>query len=262
MWARWWYQRASLQQDMQEAVRHRELEVYYQPRVNLASGMMRGVEALLRWRHPVLGLLAPALFLPLAEQSGAILEMGQWLMEEVCRQAAEWVEPGIDTPIAVNLSPQELAQANLPLSLAGLIGRQGIPAGAIEVEVADPGAAADPVVFGRQLERLQSAGVSVVLDRFDCSPKALQRLTEWPLDAVKIARSVIRRVDRDEKICSALEQLITVAGSRGLETVAEGVERESQVRRLKALGFLSAQGYYYAAPGPSYRLEYWMEGRI
>jgi EAL domain-containing protein (putative c-di-GMP-specific phosphodiesterase class I) len=262
LWAKWWYQRSSLEQDLQDAVRHRELEVYYQPRVHLGSGMMRGVEALLRWRHPVLGLLAPGLFLPLAEQTGAILDMGHWLLEEVCRQASEWVEPGIDTPISVNVSATELSQANLPVFLAAMMTRLGIPAKTIELEVAEPGPSADQTAFVRQLERLQGAGARVVLDRFGCSPDGLSRLAEWPVDAVKIDRSVIRRVDRDERVCASLAQLIAIARERGLETVAEGVERETQVNRLKALGFVSAQGYYYAKPGPSYRLEYWMEGKI
>lgn len=262
LWAKWWYQRGNLEQDMQEAVRHRELEVYYQPKVHLASGMMRGVEALLRWRHPVLGLLAPGLFLPLAEQSGAILEMGHWLLEEVCRQASEWLEPGIDTPISVNLSQRELAQSNLPLFLAALTSRLDIPAKAIELEVAEPDSAADSEDFARRIRKLQAAGGRVVLDRFGCSPAGLARLSEWPVDAVKIDRSVIRRVDRDERVCAALAELVAIARERGLETVAEGVERESQVKSLQALGFVSAQGYYYAKPGPSYRLEYWMEGKL
>jgi EAL domain-containing protein (putative c-di-GMP-specific phosphodiesterase class I) len=250
LWAKWWYQRSSLEQDLQDAV------------VHLGSGMMRGVEALLRWRHPVLGLLAPGLFLPLAEQTGAILDMGHWLLEEVCRQASEWVEPGIDTPISVNVSATELSQANLPVFLAAMMTRLGIPAKTIELEVAEPGPSADQTAFVRQLERLQGAGARVVLDRFGCSPDGLSRLAEWPVDAVKIDRSVIRRVDRDERVCASLAQLIAIARERGLETVAEGVERETQVNRLKALGFVSAQGYYYAKPGPSYRLEYWMEGKI
>lgn len=247
---------------MQGAVRHRELEVYYQPKVHLVSGMMRGAEALMRWRHPVLGLLAPSLFLPLAEQSGAILEMGHWLLEEVCRQASEWVEPGINTPISVNVSERELAQGNLPAFLATLTARLGIPAKSIELEVAEPGRPVDQDRFVQQLERLHAAGARIVLDRFRCSPEELSRLALWPVDAVKIDRSVIRRVDRDDRVCEALARLVALAGERGLETVAEGVERESQVHRLKRLGFASAQGYYYAKPGPGYRLEYWMEGKI
>jgi EAL domain-containing protein (putative c-di-GMP-specific phosphodiesterase class I) len=248
--------------DLRQAVSHRELEVHYQPKVSLASGMIVGVEALLRWRHPVLGLLAPALFLSLAEETGVSVDMGLWLLEEVCRQAEEWLEPGYQTTIAINISPLQLQRLDLLGRIFCATARHSIPVQTIELELTKPLVLWDEAKAGRELARLRDGGVRITLDNVDEANFNLKLLKCLPLDALKIDPAVIRTMGDNSDSHRFIEKFVALARQLGLDTVAVGVEREYQAQHLKELGCRAAQGDYYTKPSPIHQLEYWMEGKI
>jgi EAL domain-containing protein (putative c-di-GMP-specific phosphodiesterase class I) len=249
-----------LQHDLRRAIWNRELEIFYQPQVSLLTGMMRGVEALLRWRHPVLGLIAPALFLPLAEESGAIVEMGQWVINEVCRQAAEWLEPGIGSTISVNVSCKQLRSPEFFAGILTATSRHGVPVDALELEVTEPLNHSEGCI--KRLEALRESGVRIALDHYGTRSSKLQSFSGLPLDVVKLDRNVIRHVDHDLHSYNSVGEIINRASELGLETVAGGIERKEQAERLAALGCRLGQGNFYSNPCPIHRLEFWMEGRV
>ena len=262
LWARYWYQRKNLEYDLRRAVQQRELEVHYQPQVDLVSGMVRGVEALLRWRHPVLGLILPAVLLPLAEELGVLIDMGHWIVDEVCRQAEEWMEPGFDVPIAVNLSGQELIRSNLLAGLLATIGCHGIPPKAIELEWTGPPGFVDRTETVRRLACLREHGFRIALDNVGSTEFEPSTLRGLPLDTVKLDPSLIRTIDCDDRTRCLARDVIELARQSDWETVAVGVEREAQVNVLRELGCGAGQGRYYTEPGPIHHLEYWMEGKV
>ena len=259
-WARCSYQRRDLERDLRRALARREMEVHYQPKVSLLSGMMRGVEVLLRWRHPLLGLIAPALFLPLAEDSGLILDIGEWLLNEVCHQAASWLEPGIDTTIAINVSQQQVQRGLLMQRLLSMTESAGIPLRAIELEV-DDFWQHGPRGIGL-LKSLRIAGVRIAVDHVGSKHPDLAAMRNMEVDVLKIDRSIVRHIECDAAMRQRVLDIVSVARDAEMETVAEGIERETQALCLKGLGCQVGQGYFFARPGPIHRLEYWMEGRV
>jgi diguanylate cyclase len=244
--------RIELQDALKRGVERGELRLHYQPRVRLTTGEVVGVEALVRWQHPERGLLSPAEFLPLAEESGLIAPLGAWVLEEGCRQAARWAHdrPGrAPLPVAVNLTARQCAQPDLLSVVRGAVERAGIDPGGLRLEVTEPALLGDFEANLAVLDGLRGLGVSLAIDDFGSGPSSLAALQQLPVDVVTLDRSLVDGIARDGGDAAMLGGIVGLAHALGLTIVAEGVEAVGQVDRLRALGCDAAQGFFFARPG-------------
>src|SRR5581483_8523189 len=244
--------RLDLEIDLRRAISEGELEVHYQP-VLRTSGGVAGVEALVRWRHPARGLVSPGEFIPLAEETGLILPLGRFVLEEACRQVGEWrrLHPELaDLVVSVNLSPRQFRQADLDRQVAGALERSGLEPGSLCLEVTEGVMVEDVEAATSTLNRLKALGVSISVDDFGTGYSSLSYLKRFPLDYVKIDRSFVAGLD--EKVDSEIvRSVIPLAAAIGISVVAEGVENAEQLDRLTALGCPLVQGFYFARPQPA-----------
>ena len=249
--------RLDLELDLRRALADGELEVHYQPVVRTAGQAVVGVEALVRWRHPVRGLVSPAEFVPLAEETGLILPLGQFVLEEACRQIGEWrrARPGLeDFVVSVNLSPRQFRQADLDRQVAAALERSGLDAASLCLEVTEGVMVEDVEAATSTLNRLKALGVRISVDDFGTGYSSLSYLKRFPIDYVKIDRSFVAGLD--EKVDSEIvRSVIRLAAAIGIDVVAEGVENAEQLARLEALGCPLVQGYHIARPQPAAETE-------
>ncbi|MBC7860603.1 MAG: EAL domain-containing protein, partial [Burkholderiaceae bacterium] len=253
-----------LQMDMalRHAVRNGELELYYQPKVSLHDNAVCGVEALVRWHHPQLGLVLPASFIGLAEESGVIGELGDWVLEQACRQCRAWQDEGLGRiKIAVNISAKQLQGGTLEQRIAGLVGQYRIAPGDLEVELTESVIMANPEEISSVFARLRQFGLSVSVDDFGTGYSSLAYLRRLPIDVLKIDRSFVMRADCDAGDAEVIKIIIALGRALKLSIVAEGVESEAQAQFLRACGCDIAQGYLYSPPLPAAALAAWLDAR-
>lgn len=231
------------------------LALHYQPQVEVASGRMCAVEALLRWHDPQLGDVPPYRFIPVAEATGLILQLGAWVLDTACRQAALWSQAGIALRVAVNLSAQQLHQADLVEQLARSLQTYGTPPALVELEVTESEAMADPEHARDVLGRIQALGVGVALDDFGTGHSSLGYLKHLPVSRIKIDREFIRPVTDSRADATLVEAVIALAHRLGLEVVAEGVETVEQLRLLEREGCEVYQGWLYSKAIPASDVE-------
>ncbi len=231
----------------------RQLEMYYQPKIELSSGRVAGLEALIRWRHPEHGLLLPSTFIPLAEQSGLIHVLTAFALGETIRQLAEWQAEGRTTPVAVNLSAHDVANAAVVDNIERLLAAHDVPAHLLEVEITETALIADTSRVVPVLERLGALGVRVAVDDFGIGNTSIAQLRDLPVDELKIDRLFVSDLRDDNREGSQLvvQAIVDLAHSFGLGVIAEGVEDESQATILAELGVDQAQGFLYAHPTPA-----------
>jgi diguanylate cyclase (GGDEF)-like protein/PAS domain S-box-containing protein len=242
--------RLSLTARLRRSVERNELELHYQPIYWLETGEPAGVEALLRWNDPSRGLVPPAAFIPAAEHSGLIEPIGEWVIDQSCRQAAEWQALGLTPRLNVNAAPRELRRPEYVDSLGAALERHGIEPSRVMVEVTES-AAMDEAAARGPLERLHALGVGVAIDDFGEGFSSLSRLRGMPVEQIKIDRSFMRDVPRSASASAVVTAIIRLAQALGREVVAEGVETEEQRVFLAALGCPMAQGYHMARPLPA-----------
>jgi diguanylate cyclase (GGDEF)-like protein len=242
--------RMELDHDLERAVDEGQLVLHYQPVVVLATGRMSGLEALVRWNHPTLGVLAPDDFLPQAEASGAIVPIGGWVLDEACRQAAEWQQryPGYPLTMAVNLSPRQLLEPDAVDTVRAAFGRSGLAPGDLLLELTEGVMVRDTAVVLERLHDLMALGVGLAIDDFGTGYSSLSYLRTLPFDVLKIDKQFTAGIGRGPSDSAFALAIIELARTLGLETVAEGVERPDQVAELVALGCGMAQGYHFAKP--------------
>jgi diguanylate cyclase (GGDEF)-like protein len=237
---------------MRTALARGEFMLHYQPQFDLASGGVVGAEALLRWRHPELGLVPPSRFIPLAEQSGLIVELGAWVLAEACRQMQRWRSMGLaDLTISVNVSSLQFQRDVIETDIVNALDVSGLPASALELELTESLLIQDSAMISALLRRLRGRGVSFSIDDFGIGYSNLGYLKRFEVSRLKIDQSFVRRLtdDRhDEAIVGAIIQMST---SLGLVTIAEGVESESTLARLIELGCDQGQGLHWAPAMPS-----------
>ncbi|MFG1608735.1 putative bifunctional diguanylate cyclase/phosphodiesterase [Actinoplanes sp. NPDC049265] len=236
--------------DLRRAADENEFEVHYQPIVDLDGEHTVGVEALIRWRHPTRGLLAPAAFLDLAEQIGLLPRIGGWVLEEACRQAAGWQRSHPGFELNVNLSASQLSRPDLVDEVRGVLERTGLPPHLLVLELTESVALTDLAESARVLSSLKTLGVRIALDDFGTGFSSLSHLGTLPVDVVKIDRSFVAAM-QETTGASVAEAVLQIARTFDLSPVAEGVEDALQAARLRELDCAQAQGYHFARPMPA-----------
>jgi diguanylate cyclase (GGDEF)-like protein/PAS domain S-box-containing protein len=253
--------RLVLEYDLARAVESDQFTVHYQPIVSLADGSLRAVEALIRWQHPAKGLVSPAQFIPIAEETGLIVPIGRWVLETACRQMADWQHRlGDRAPrvLSVNLSRRQLIDKSLLEDVRIAIGQAGLDPGCIELEVTESVVMDNLDRVLPVMERLRSLEVALALDDFGTGHSSLSCLHEFPIDTLKIDRAFIANMGRQVKFTALTQAIISLAHDLGIGVVAEGIETLEQLTQLQALECNNAQGYYFAKPLPADELEQWI----
>ena len=243
--------RLRLESELREAVDRDQLRLHYQPEIDLPSGEIVGFEALVRWNHPSRGLVPPAEFITLAEETGEIISIGKWVLREACRQAALWRDSlFFDRPftMAVNLSANEFLEPGLAWEVLRVLRETGLDPSALRIEITESVLLDDSAVTGEIFLELKRIGVELAIDDFGTGYSSLSYLRQLPADVLKIDRSFVSDVDHDEREASIVRAVVRVAEALGMRVVAEGIEREEQARFLAGIGCESGQGYYFARP--------------
>lgn len=241
----------SLTTRLRKAVENRNWQLHYQPVVELAEGKMVGVEALIRWADPNGGLVPPGDFIPLAEEMGLIEAIGDWVVEELSRQAAAWRAEGLELEVSFNLSPRQLWQPELTEKILQQLGAANLDPGSIIVEVTESAAMADPERTLRILRDLNNRGLRLALDDFGTGYSSFARLRYLPVDLLKIDRLFIRDVAQDAQAGDMVRAIIQLAHGLGMTPLAEGIETEDEWRFLVEQGCRLGQGFYFCRPAPA-----------
>ncbi|HJV51244.1 MAG TPA: EAL domain-containing protein [Noviherbaspirillum sp.] len=246
--------RVQLEGGLRRALEHDEFVVYYQPKVDLASGQIIGAEALVRWRHPHLGLISPGQFIAVAEQSGIIRQIGSWVLRETCRQNRAWQMAGLGLiPIAINLSPVQLHQEGFLDEVINTLGELDLPHDCLEFEVTESVAIHGEEKAIAWLTTLKEMGVRLSIDDFGTGYSSLSYLKRLPIDTIKIDQSFVRDITTDPYDAAIIEAIIRMAHTLRLEVIAEGVETADQLNFLRERRCDKVQGYYYSEPMPADR---------
>jgi diguanylate cyclase (GGDEF)-like protein/PAS domain S-box-containing protein len=239
----------AMESELRLALARDELFLHYQPKIDIAGGGMRSVEALVRWAHPQRGLVMPGDFIGLAEERGLIVPIGRWVMQAACRQMRDWRNAGLAVPsVAVNLSARQFASDTLVQDLVDALALYGIAGSEFEVELTESVLMADPERAGQVLERMHALGVRISIDDFGTGYSSLSYLKPVPAQTVKIDRSFIRGLAEDKDDAAITQAVIAMAHSLGLGVVAEGVETDAQLQMLRQMGCDEAQGYLLGRP--------------
>jgi diguanylate cyclase (GGDEF)-like protein len=248
-------QRMQLELELRQAVKNKSLEVYYQPQIDLVNSRIIGAEALVRWTHPEMGAISQHVIIPVAEDSGLIVEIGEMVLRRACEQARAWIDAGLsDFTIAVNVSSFQLQRSNFIAMVNNVLEATGLPAANLELELTESAIMGQADAAIESLIELGQLGITLAIDDFGTGHSSLAYLKRLPIDRLKIDRSFVNDIGRDpgdEAICRAIIQL---ARTLGLETVAEGIEREDQAAFLLAEGCQYAQGFLYSRPLPANEL--------
>jgi diguanylate cyclase (GGDEF)-like protein len=247
--------RHALEVDLRRAIEHNELYLVYQPTFRLDDRSVGGVEALLRWRHPTRGLILPDIFIPIAEDSGLILEIGRWVATEACRQAASWRERGLDLTVAVNVSGREIDEADFADRVSGVLARTGLTPSALTLEITETSLMRNPQAAAARLRALKRLGVRIAIDDFGTGYSSLAYLREFPVDAVKIDRSFVSGLHSDEDASALVDTLVQLGRTLRIETLGEGIEDEQQLQRLLVANCDYGQGFLVAKPLLAEQLE-------
>ena len=246
-------ERVELENDLRRALERNELRLHYQPLIDLATNRIVGLEALVRWQHPTRGLIPPLSFIPLAEETGLIVPLGQWVLETACRQARAWHEalPESALVMSVNLSARQFTQPDLVAQVSDILEETGLPPHLLELEITETVLMDQTEAGTRALRALRGLGVQLVLDDFGTGYSSLAYLKHLPLDTIKIDRSFVNGLEDDDANLPIVQAVIALAHGLGIDVVAEGIETKAQLSRLQSLVCDRGQGYFYARPMPA-----------
>lgn len=234
---------------LRQALERDQFMLYYQPFVNLESGEVTGVEALLRWKHPELGFTEPGRFIGLAEETGVIDRIGEWVLDTACEQMKTWRTEGRDPGrVAVNLSARQFDQSNLLKQILRALERSGLAPGQLTLEITESMLMQNPARTGRMLSRLSDIGVGIAIDDFGTGYSSLGYLKHFPIDCLKIDKSFVQGLPRDQDDAAITRTIIAMASSLGIKVIAEGVETEAQRRFLMEEGCRQGQGFLFVKP--------------
>ncbi len=253
--------RLVLENSLRRALERKEFEVYYQPKVDVNTGRVVGAEALVRWRHPELGLVSPAEFIPLAEDTGLIVAIGEWVLRTACARCKAWQDAGLaPLSVAVNLSARQFQQPNLSATVIRILRETGLCPQDLEMELTESSIMRNADSAVRSLGELKKAGVKIAIDDFGTGYSSLGYLKRLPIDKLKVDRSFVRDVTTNPDDATLVTAITTLAHNLRLKVVAEGVETEEQLRFLRLLGCDEWQGYLCSGPLPAGAFEELLRG--
>jgi diguanylate cyclase (GGDEF)-like protein len=240
--------RRALEMDLREALLRQELEVYYQPLVQLDPRRVSGFEALVRWHHPIHGMVMPGRFIPMAEETGLIAGIGQWVLRQACMEATRWPA---NTRIAVNISPVQFDRSDIVDVVAAALRESRLDPSRLELEITEGVVVLDTGDALATMRRLQALGVRLALDDFGTGYSSLSYLRSFPFDKIKIDQSFVRDLSEQVESQAIISAVVAVADSLGMTTTAEGVETQEQLDLLRRAGCTEAQGYLFSRPIPA-----------
>lgn len=242
----------SLISGMRKALQENQFSLHYQPKIDLQTNQICGLEALLRWNHPEQGFIPPTTFIPLAESSGLIIQLGEWVISEACEQAKRWYDEGIlQFAVAVNISSIQFKRGNIDAIVLGSLTASGLPPQYLELELTESLLIEDSERLANTLASLRSEGVHLSIDDFGTGYSNLGYLKKFEVEALKIDQSFVRKMDDHSGDAAIVRAIIQMATSLGLKTIAEGVEDANTAALLRSLGCTQAQGYFWARPMPA-----------
>ncbi|MEW4282774.1 EAL domain-containing protein [Priestia koreensis] len=245
------YKMYTLEHDMRKALKNREFHVYYQPKVDITTNDIIGAEALIRWEHPIWGIVSPSEFISISEENGLIVEIGDYVIEEVCRQLREWKDCDHPlVPISVNISPKRFLQKNLKAFLFATLRQYNIEPQYLELEITENSLFHNPEAVGFMIGELREWGIKFALDDFGTGFSSLMHIRNFQIDTLKVDRSFIRDLENSDKDKKIIEMLIHLAKGLEINLVIEGVETKQQLALLKDMGSHYVQGYLYSKPVP------------
>ncbi|MEE9405690.1 MAG: EAL domain-containing protein [Algisphaera sp.] len=244
--------RLNLEQELRESIAQGDFVLNYQPKVDLESGLLTGFEALVRWNHPAKGVIAPDLFIPMAEETGLIVPLGEWILRQACRDLKQWKRDLVHLPqglqIAVNLSRRQMTGEPFGKRFMAILAEEGIQPKEIIAEITEHAVASDPQKVIETVQWLRRMGVQIHIDDFGVGESSLSSLHSLPIDAVKIDRSFIALAAESRALMGIVDAIVTLSHHLGLAVIAEGIETLEQVAMLQATGCDIGQGYYFAKP--------------
>ena len=247
----------ALSRDLRVALAKKQLELYYQPKIHAPSGEVTGAEALLRWHHPKRGMVSPGVFIPIAERYGLIGALGNWVIDEACRQARTWRDQGLRMRVAINLSVHQLRHPDLPERIADALKRHQINPMLLTCEITESVAMEDAQATSKIFEKLAAVGVHISIDDFGTGYSSLSYLRKLPAKELKIDRSFVLDLETSADARAVVDAVVKLGQALGLKVVAEGVETEAQNQILRSLGCDELQGYLFAKPMSAKALAVW-----
>jgi EAL domain-containing protein (putative c-di-GMP-specific phosphodiesterase class I) len=245
-------ERAQFEHELHQAVERKEFELCYQPKVEIASGRVTGVEALLRWRHPRLGLIAADQFISAASEHRLLVPIGEWVISSACAQLRHWLDSGIDArsmPVAINITIPEL-RPEFPATIRNLLNKYDIPPSCLQLEITESLLVRDLERVSSMLQEISDSGVTIAIDDFGTGYSSLSLLKTLPIDILKVDQSFVRDLSEEPGETAIVSAIISMARALALRVVAEGVENETQLALLKSLGCDEYQGYLFSEPLP------------
>jgi len=240
-------ERRRLELDLRKALIANEFELYYQPIIQVATGEVGGFEALIRWNHPERGLVPPNAFIPVAEEIGLIVPLGEWVLRRACMDAAAWPSK---LSVAVNLSAVQFRNPMLALSVVSALGQSGLSASRLELEITETVLLQDDRAVLDTLHQIRDLGVRICMDDFGTGYSSLSYLRSFPFDKIKIDRSFVSELGKENDCVAIIRAVTRLGSSLGMTTTAEGVETEQQLEILRAEGCVQVQGYLFSRPKP------------
>ncbi len=241
-------ERLGLENSLRKAIYNDEFVLHYQPQIDIVTGGVVGVEALIRWQHPVQGMIEPGKFISIAEATGLIIPIGEWVIKEVCRQNQSWQCHGLVIPIAINISAVQFSQADFCNMIEMILTRTGIDPCLLEIELTEGVVMKDADQAINGLKRLKELGLRLSIDDFGTGYSSLSYLRRFPIDKLKIDQSFVRYMTTDNASLAIIESIIALGHSLGLIVIAEGVETEQELEMLRQRHCQEVQGYYFARP--------------
>jgi EAL domain-containing protein (putative c-di-GMP-specific phosphodiesterase class I) len=246
------FQRLTLESNLHKALERDEFSLYYQPKIDARSSSIIGAEALIRWRHPELGIVSPAEFIPLAEETGLIVPIGEWVLKSACAQIRKWHDAGFTfMQVAINMSSRNFEQENFATTIAQALSECALQAGCLELEMTEGTLMQDAETMVNTLKRLKATGVKLSIDDFGTGYSSLSYLRRFSLDALKIDQSFVRDITVNADDAAITSAIIAMAKSLKLDVVAEGVQTGAQAAMLRKLGCQIMQGYLFSRPVPA-----------
>ncbi|TFH01776.1 MAG: GGDEF domain-containing protein [Calditrichales bacterium] len=248
--------RINLESGLHKALERNELTIFYQPKIDSKSRRIIGLEALIRWQNANYGLLSPTQFIPMAEENGLIIPIGEWLLESVCHQINRWKNAGFTPPpVAVNISALQIEQKNFVNMLASTLKKNRITNDLLELELTESILISNSAQTSKKLAKLRDSGIKVAIDDFGTGYSSLSYLTNFPFDKIKIDQSFIRDISTDKAAAALATSIISMAHKLGVSVIAEGVETEAQLQLLEENNCDEIQGFYFGRPVPAEEIE-------